>query len=175
MTTKRTPHEQEKIASGWASSGLTQATYAAKHGVTERSLRTWLRKFSSRPPTDQLVLEIIDRAIKDLTAVRGALLLDLQLEVLTKLVTAAEPEVPVGRTTLSMAGNQLREEVSVEPAGPNTAVVPPVIAIENAGGSAAESPSQSKLATGTSARKNQASARIGRYLNLGGPNSGLLF
>ncbi|ACL63381.1 hypothetical protein A2cp1_0020 [Anaeromyxobacter dehalogenans 2CP-1] len=55
-----------KIARGWAGSSLTQDEYAAKYGISARTLRLYRSRYASRqPPVDQ-VRAIITGAMQEL-------------------------------------------------------------------------------------------------------------
>ena len=72
MTNFFSPEQRRTIALGWPVSDLTQANYAHLHGISTRTLRSWLRKHEA---TDQLTPEnlrkIISRAISDLEVLRA--------------------------------------------------------------------------------------------------------
>ena len=74
MNSLRTEEERCSIAVGWKVSGLPQAKYAAAHGVSERTLRTWLRTYSpSRTPSVDDLRKIVSGLITELENVRDQL------------------------------------------------------------------------------------------------------
>ncbi|MHB8877193.1 MAG: helix-turn-helix domain-containing protein [Myxococcaceae bacterium] len=62
------------VARGWAGSGMSQADYAFFHGISSRTLRSWVRRYTPAPErADRQAFTIIDKAIAELTAIREAL------------------------------------------------------------------------------------------------------
>jgi transposase-like protein len=55
------------IARGLEESGLTMATYAAMHGVSERTLRNWVAIFAQADPGLE-AKRIVERAIQELSS-----------------------------------------------------------------------------------------------------------
>ena len=74
-----TDQDRARVARGWRRSGLTQPAYAASHGITDRTLRLWLRRWA---PTSlhgtEAAREICARAIEHLRALLADL--DCNLE-----------------------------------------------------------------------------------------------
>jgi transposase-like protein len=48
-----------RIARGWLNSSLDQNTYAAKHGVSSRTLRQWVTRYGAGRPQAQLRAAIV--------------------------------------------------------------------------------------------------------------------
>lgn len=65
-----------KIARGWPGSGQTQAQYAAQHGISPRTLRAWLARYSPGKPHAARAKQVIERAISELES----LLMELEAE-----------------------------------------------------------------------------------------------
>jgi len=62
-----------RIARGWSSTPLDQPTYAAQHGISERTLREWARRFGAGRRPAARTRAIIESAIAQLQALRTAL------------------------------------------------------------------------------------------------------
>ncbi len=73
-----------RIARDWRKSGMTQAEYAASHSITDRTLRSWLRRWA---PTSlhgtEAVREISARAIEQFRALIADLDCNLDEDVAT--------------------------------------------------------------------------------------------
>lgn len=66
--------DRARIARGWRPSGQTQPTYAALHGITDRTLRMWVARWA--PPCTsgtEVVRDVCERAIERLRALVDAL------------------------------------------------------------------------------------------------------
>jgi transposase-like protein len=64
---KISDEDRVRVARGWRKSGMTQAAYAASHGVTDRTLRAWLARWApSHPASPEVVRELIEQTIERL-------------------------------------------------------------------------------------------------------------
>jgi hypothetical protein len=79
-----------RIARGWAPSCLTQAEYAARHGISDRSLRAWMARFAVGSRPELRVRAIVERALSELEAVRAELDADQE-----RRAGSVSDEVPV--------------------------------------------------------------------------------
>lgn len=87
MNRSFTEDERRAIAEGWRQSGLTQARYSELQGISERTLRDWLRKYAPLRCLDpERAREIVFHAIGELQALLARL--DAGLE------GAVTPEAP---------------------------------------------------------------------------------
>lgn len=64
---------RRRIAQGWAASSLDQESFAAKHGISPRTLREWVRFYGAGSRPAARARAIIDSAIAQLQALRAAL------------------------------------------------------------------------------------------------------
>lgn len=62
-----------RIARGWLNSSLDQPTYAAKHGISTRTLRLWVEKYGPGDRPAARARAIISSAIDQLHALQAAL------------------------------------------------------------------------------------------------------
>ena len=99
-----TDAQRRAVALGWASSGLDQATYAARHGISARTLRSWIARHASR----QLPVDQVRVIVRDMVG-----LVEKLQDVLDRL------DAPAG-----MPGGSDLPEVD-EPNQPTTIVSPP--------------------------------------------------
>ena len=71
--TRPLPNEQKmRVARGWDGSGLTMADYAGRHGISERTLRTW-RSIYAPAVSVRGARITVERAISQLQAVLDGL------------------------------------------------------------------------------------------------------
>lgn len=64
---------RKAVARGWASSPLDQESYAAKHNISARTLREWVRRYGVTDRPGARALAIINTAITQLQALRAGL------------------------------------------------------------------------------------------------------
>ena len=62
-----------RIARGWTSTSLDQATYAAQNGISTRTLRQWVSRYGAGGRPAARARAIIESAIAELQALRTAL------------------------------------------------------------------------------------------------------
>lgn len=76
MTTRKFHPEEvrRRIAAGFARAGLSRAAYAQQHGISTRTLRTWMLRYRLHQNLDAHaeVERIIERAITDLQTLLAA-------------------------------------------------------------------------------------------------------
>ena len=65
--------EKTAIAGGWEESGLSQEDWARKHGISARTLRTYLRKYRPERRWDSHLQAAVARAVEALIAIDVAL------------------------------------------------------------------------------------------------------
>jgi hypothetical protein len=92
-----TEAQRRTVALGWASSGLDQATYAAKHGISARTLRGWIVRFPSRQPAAEQVRAIVTELMEKLQAVLDG------LDVPSGMPGGNEDEEPEQPTSIAMS------------------------------------------------------------------------
>jgi uncharacterized protein YjcR len=69
--------QRAAVARGWASSGMHQVSYAQFHGIKPRTLREWIQRWAPTASADVRALTIIEKAIRDLQALRDAVAVDV--------------------------------------------------------------------------------------------------
>jgi transcriptional regulator with XRE-family HTH domain len=62
-----------RVARGWEKSGLSQAEYAARSGISERTLRGWRLRFVPSGMPAEAVRRIVEEAVQRLQALLAAL------------------------------------------------------------------------------------------------------
>lgn len=68
------PGVKREIADGWKSSGLKQPDYAAMHGISARTLRLWISRYSSIASVDpDRLAELVRSTIRSLEAALQAI------------------------------------------------------------------------------------------------------
>lgn len=78
-----TKHDDElraRVARGWTESGLPQEDYAQAHGISARTLRSWVSRYASSDPPAKRARAAIANAIQALRSVLAALEADLGAE-----------------------------------------------------------------------------------------------
>lgn len=65
--------ERRLIAAGWSSTSCDQATYAAKHGISARTLRSWVERYGVGDRPEAKARAIVLRAIDELQDLLAAL------------------------------------------------------------------------------------------------------
>lgn len=83
-----TDQARAAVARGWASSCLTQAQFAADHGIAPRTLRLWVERFGDGERPVERAKAIIDTAFADLKKVRET----LDAEAAREAATPPAPE-----------------------------------------------------------------------------------
>ena len=61
------------VAAGWSNSSLSQAEYANRHGISERTLRSWIARFLPRDRPVEEAQAVIRGAIAKLEALLAGL------------------------------------------------------------------------------------------------------
>ncbi len=69
-----TDTQRRVVVSGWlASSGLNQDTYATKHGISARTLRSWIARYPCRQPAADQVREVATQLVELMEKLQAAL------------------------------------------------------------------------------------------------------
>jgi hypothetical protein len=72
---------RQAVARGWASTSLDQASYAAQHGISARTLREWVRHYGVTDRPVAKAVAILDDIITQLQAMRAALVAEAACQV----------------------------------------------------------------------------------------------
>lgn len=102
---------RRRIARGWATTTLDQKSYAAKNGVSARTLREWVRLYGTGDRPAARARAIIDDAIAQFQALRATL--------------DAEEACPVGAKDAGQEAGEVQPERHAEPAVKLRVLPPP--------------------------------------------------
>lgn len=124
-----------QLAAGWEKSGLSQAEYAARNGISERALRAWRARFVPSGTPVEEARRILEHAVDKLQALLAGLEARAQTEMDGAACrTAAEYERADEATITPAKARRPAPEPQSElpPVGPASAEAPPVFGREAA-------------------------------------------
>lgn len=112
-----------RIAQGWRTTSLDQATYAAQFSISTRCLREWVRRFGAGRRPEAQALAVIDEAIERLRALRTA----VAAEAACQVGEGVPVEIGGAGDVNDQPKRHANPEQAPDPVGTEAPVTPPAL------------------------------------------------